>query len=83
MAKDDLKRLFYRNKTNFSFKKYSTKMRQIFNVLWSYNVPLCGDYKARQLLDNINFPNNDLKTEVNIYRSSHSYIFKTYSTYLS
>ena len=33
MAKDDLKRLFYRNKTTFSFKKYVTNMKQTFNIL--------------------------------------------------
>ena len=56
MAKDDLRRLFYRNKTTFSFKKYITKMKQKMNVLDHYNVPLYEEDKVRQLLDNINFP---------------------------
>ena len=30
VAKDDLKRLFYRNETNFSLDKYITKMKQKF-----------------------------------------------------
>ena len=34
-------------------------------------------------MDNRNCPNNDLKTGVNIFRSGHSAIFKTASTYLS
>ena len=82
MAKDDLKSLFYRNETNFSFKKYVTKMKQTFNVLDNYNVTLYEEYKVRQLLDNINGPNNDLKTEVNIFISSHGATFDTASAYL-
>ena len=38
--KDYIKRLFYRNKTTFSFDKYITKTKQRFNVLGNYNVPL-------------------------------------------
>ena len=34
-------------------------------------------------MDNINYPSNDLKTEVNIYISSHSARFETASTHLS
>ena len=80
VAKDDLMRLFYRNETTFSFKNYVTKMKQIFNMLENYNVPLYEEDKFRQLLDNINFPNNYLKTEVNICISSHSASFDTDST---
>ena len=54
VAKDNLKRLFYRNKTTFSFEKYVTNMKQTFNVLENYNVPLYKEDKVRQLLDNIN-----------------------------
>ena len=83
MAKEYLKKLFYRNKTTFSFEKYITKMRQTFNVIDNYNVPLYEEDKVKQLLDNINCLNNDLKTEVNIYRSSQSASFETASTCLS
>ena len=38
MAKDDLNILFYRNETDFYFKKYVTKMKKIYNVLENYNV---------------------------------------------
>ena len=31
--KENLKRLFYRNKTTLSFEKYVTNTRQTFNVL--------------------------------------------------
>ena len=56
MAKDDLKRLFYRNETTFSLDKYVTKMKQTFNVLDNYNVPLYEEDKVGQILDNINCP---------------------------
>ena len=83
MAKDDLKGLFYRNETNLSFEKYVIKMKQTFNVLENYNVPLFEEDKVSQLLDKINCPNNDLKTEVNICRYSHSDSFDKASTHLS
>ena len=83
VAKDDLKRLFYRNKTTFSFEKHVTDIKKSFNVLENYNVPLYEEDKVRQILDNINCPNNYLETEVNICISSHSASFDTASTYLS
>ena len=58
-------------------------MKQIFNVLENYNIPLYEEDKVRQLLDDIHFQNNNLKTEVNICKSRHSASFETYSTYLS
>ena len=54
MDKDDLKMLFYRNETTFYFEKYVTKMKQTFNVLENYKVPLYEEDKVRQLLNNIN-----------------------------
>ena len=83
VTKGDLKRLFYRNETTLSFEKYVTKMKQTFNVLVNYNVPLYKEDKVRQLLDNINSPNKKFKTVVNIGRSSHSNSFKIASTHLS
>ena len=38
--KDDLKKLFYRNETNFYFEMYVIKMKQTFNLLKNYTVPL-------------------------------------------
>ena len=40
MATYNIKRVFYMNKTTLSFENYLTKMKQIFNVLDNYNVPL-------------------------------------------
>ena len=82
VAKDELKRLFYGNKTTFYLKKYVTKMKQTFNVLENYNVPLYGEYRVRKLLDNINLPNNNFETKINIYRYIHSASFDTASIYL-
>ena len=83
VVKDDLKRLFYRNKTTFYFENYLTKINQTFNMLENCNVPLYEEDKVKQLLDHINFPNKYLKTEVNIFRSSHSASFETALTYIS
>ena len=77
MDENDLKRLFYRKNTTFTFEKYVTKMKQTFNV------PIYEEDKVSQLLNNINFPNKTLKTEVNICISSHSASFKIAFTYLS
>ena len=83
VAKDYIKRLFYRNKSTFSFEKYVTTMKQTFNVLENYNVSLHEEDKISKILDNINGPNNDFKTEVNIYRSGHSASSEKNPTYLS
>ena len=80
MAKDDLKRLFYRNETTFSFKKYLIKIKQTFKVMDHYTATLYEKDKVRHLLDDINFPNNNFKTEFNIFRSIHSDSFETTST---
>ena len=56
VAKDDLKKLFYRNETPFSFEKYLTNMKQKINMLENYNVPLYEAKKVRKLFDNINSP---------------------------
>ena len=58
-------------------------MRKTFSVIEDYNVLLYEEYKVRQLLDKINSLNKDLKTEVNIYISSHSDSFNIDSTYIS
>ena len=47
VVKDALKRLFYRNKTTLSFKKYVTNTKQTFNVIENYNVPLYEEDKVR------------------------------------
>ena len=83
VAKDNLKRLFYRNKIFFSFEKNVTKMKQNVNVLENNNVPLYEEEKVGQLSDNISCSNKNLKTEVNTCRFSHSASFKKTSTYLS
>ena len=40
VARADLKKIFYKNETNFTFEKYFTKFKGFFNVLEEYGVPL-------------------------------------------
>ena len=40
LARYDLKKKFYNNETNFTFEKYITKLKVVFNVLEKYGVPL-------------------------------------------
>ena len=78
----DLKKIFYNNETTFTFEKYVTNIKGIFNVLEKYDVPLYKEQMIEHLLYQIMSPNTELKTGVNICRSSHSSIFFKASTYL-
>ena len=40
VARSDLKKIFYKNETTFTFDKYITKLKGGFNVLDKYGVPL-------------------------------------------
>ena len=40
VAKADLAKLFYQNKSTFSFEKYVTKLLTIFNILEKYKFPV-------------------------------------------
>ena len=46
--------------------KYVTKMKNTFDMLQNYSVPLYEEDKITQISEN-NCPNNNLKTVVNIY----------------
>ena len=83
VARADLDKLHYRNESTFSFEKYVTKLKSCFNVLQKYNVPVYEEEKVQRLLDNINCPNQELKTEVSICRSSHSDTFDQAATYIA
>ena len=52
-------------------------------MLGKYVVPLNEEEMVDNLLDHIMSPNTELKTEVNIFSSSHSPTFVKASTYLS
>ena len=82
VAKDDLKKLFYSNKTTFSFGKYITKMKQTFNVLENYNFPLVEEDKVRKILDNIDCPNKNLKTVARSADVSLSFQFFVWKIYV-
>ena len=78
VARVDLKNIFHKKETNFTFDKYVTKLKGIFNVLEKYGVPLYEDQMVNHLLDQIMLPNTELKPEVNICKSSHlSTFFKS------
>ena len=79
----DLNKILYKNETTFKFEKYVTKFKGISNVLEKYGVPLYKDHMVEHLLDQIMSPNTELKTEVNICRSSQLSIFFKASNYLS
>ena len=40
VARADLKKIFYKNETNFTFEKYVVKLKGVFNVFEKYGVPL-------------------------------------------
>ena len=81
VAKNDLKSLFYRNESTFSFEKYVTKMQAFYNTLEQYGEPEYESNKVKNLLDKINCPNNDIKIEVNICRNQHRDNFVQACTY--
>ena len=83
IARSDLEKLFYRNESTFSFEKYVTIMKMNFKVLRKYEVPVHEEDKTRMLLNNINNPNTELKTEINICRSQYADTFENASTYLA
>ena len=78
----NLKKNFYKNGTNFTFEKYVTKLKGIFNVLEKYGVTLYEDQMVENIIYQIMSPITELKTEVNICRLSHSYTFVNDYTYL-
>ena len=83
VAKADLKKLFYRNETTFSFEKYVTKLKHIFNVMDRYAMPLYEKDKVDHLLEQINCPDAEIKMQVSICRSSHARTFEQAATYMA
>ena len=51
VAIDDWNKIFYKNETTFTFDKYVTKCKGIFNVLEKYGVPLYEDQMVENILD--------------------------------
>ena len=83
VARADLMKKFYKNKTTFTLEKYVTKLKGGFNVLDKYDFPIYYEQMEDNLLEQITSPNIDLKTEVNICRSSHSSEFFNSSMHVS
>ena len=40
VVRSDLWKIFYKNETTFTFEKYITKLKDLFNMLEKYGVPL-------------------------------------------
>ena len=58
----DIKKKFYKNETTFTFEKYVTKPKGVFNVLGKYSFPLYEEQMVELLLDQIMSPNTELNT---------------------
>ena len=56
VARDDLKKI-YKNETTFTFEKYVTKLKGLFNMLEKYGVPLYEEQMVEHLIDEIVSPN--------------------------
>ena len=56
-ARVDLRKIFYRNETNFTFEKYVTKLKGVFIVLRKYGVLLYEEQMVEHLLYQIMSPN--------------------------
>ena len=75
ISRADQNNILYKNEINFTFDKYVPKLNVIFNVLEKYGVPLYKEKMVERVLDQIMSPNKNLKTEVNIFKSSHLFTF--------
>ena len=47
----DLKKIFYKNETTFTFEKYVTNLKGVLNVLVKYDVPIYEEKMVEHLLD--------------------------------
>ena len=61
------------------FRSMSQILRVFSNALGKDGVPLYEEQMVENLLDQIMSPNTELKTEVNIFRSSHLSTFSKHS----
>ena len=57
VIRSDLKEIFYNNETTFTFEKYITKLKDIFNMLEKYGVPLYEEQMVNNLPGQIVSPN--------------------------
>ena len=62
VARANTYEVFYKTDNNFTFEKYVTKLKGVFNVSEKYGVPLYKEQMVKHILDQIMSPNTDLKT---------------------
>ena len=67
----DPKKIFYKNETIFTHENYVTKLKGGFNVLEKYGASLYEEQMVDHILDQLMSLNTELKTEFNIWSSSH------------
>lgn len=82
-ARADIKTLFYKNESSFSFEKYINRLKKSFDTLDKYGVPIYEEDKVKLLLDKIQSTHSEIRTQVSICRSSHAKNFIEASTYMS
>ena len=74
-ARAEIETLYYRNEHSFSFERYATKLKNCFDILERYKVPMHEEEKVNTLLNRIQTSSQDLKTEISICRNSHNKSF--------
>lgn len=82
-ARADIKSLFYKNESSFSFERYINRLKKSFDTLEKYGVPIYEEDKVKYLLDKIQSTHSEVRTQVSICRSSHAGSFIEASTYMS
>jgi hypothetical protein len=68
-ANAELKNLYYRNESSYSFEffeKYVTKLKNSFDISERYKVPKHEEEKVHLLLDRIQTSSQDLKTAISM-----------------
>ena len=73
---------FYKNKSTFSFGKYSTCLKKVFDTLWQYQQPKSNKEEVDILLKGINTNNMQLLSCITICCAQHSDNFTEAVTYL-
>ena len=81
IANADLGKLFYRNESTFPFEKFVTKLKEGFDILEKYSVPVHEENKLRMLFEKMQCNNAEFKSEVILCRATHT-VFTDATIYL-
>ena len=83
VSRANIDRAFYKNKSNFSFEIYTTRLKHEFGTLRQYNQPKSDREEVEILIKKINTNNTQLTACIQICRHSYSSNFNDAATYLS